>query len=101
MAIRRFTNLLLDMSTTGMGINRNQNSEGEWCQDWYSDNLPGGMVLDPQGPATGSDRVVRGSRWRDRYGGAGNCRSARRIYILPVSGGVYFGLRVVLAPGQP
>ena len=53
----------------------------EWCQDWWSDTYPGGMVVDPQGPTTGSARVIRGggsgalARW---YGYAGDCRSASR-----------------------
>ena len=31
----------------------------EWCQDWHG-AYPGGSVTDPQGPATGSYRVMRG-----------------------------------------
>jgi len=34
----------------------------EWCQDWYGD-YTGGIALDPQGPATGSDRMERGGDW--------------------------------------
>jgi len=33
----------------------------EWCQDWYG-SYPTGSVTDPQGPASGSDRVGRGGR---------------------------------------
>ncbi len=33
----------------------------EWVHDWYGDKLPGGT--DPQGPNTGSDRVIRGGSW--------------------------------------
>ena len=69
----------------------------EWCQDWYG-TYPGGMAVDPQGPATGSFRVIRGGDWSS---GAGNCRSAVRgpagppyFFVLD------FGFRVVLAPGQ-
>jgi len=40
----------------------------EWCLDWWSDSLPGGIALDPQGPATGSDRVLRGGVWRGEGG---------------------------------
>jgi len=68
----------------------------EWCQDWWSFNLPGGSVLDPQGPTTGSARVFRGCGWS---GPARICRSAGRGY-----GGLgarYFGFRVLLAPSQP
>jgi formylglycine-generating enzyme required for sulfatase activity len=34
----------------------------EWCQDWW-DNYPGGSVIDPQGPATGINRVLRGGAY--------------------------------------
>jgi formylglycine-generating enzyme required for sulfatase activity len=34
------------------------------------------MVVDPQGPSTGSDRVFRGGSWCDDAGG---CRSAFRL----------------------
>ena len=34
----------------------------EWCEDWYSEKLEGSSV-DPRGPETGSDRVIRGGGW--------------------------------------
>jgi len=38
----------------------------EWVQDYYSVPKPGQTepVVDPQGPARGSNRVIRGSSWR-------------------------------------
>jgi formylglycine-generating enzyme required for sulfatase activity len=68
----------------------------EWCQDWYGP-YPGGIALDPQGPATGSTRVARGGLWfrPDTY-----CRSAWRNGAPPDLTGAA-GFRVVLAPGQP
>ena len=70
----------------------------EWCEDWY-DAYPGGMAIDPQGPATGLYRVSRGSSWD--YGLARDCRSAYRSDGSPAyrDGGI--GFRVILAPGQP
>jgi len=75
----------------------------EWCQDWWSDNLPGGIAVDPQGPQTGSIRVVRGGGWYvfDLGGDAWNCRSASRGYYSPGVRNFFIGFRVVLAPGQP
>ncbi len=69
----------------------------EWCQDWYGPYL-GGIALDPQGPASGANPVIRGGDWSDfaRY-----CRSAFRIYFYANSGDPVIGFRVVLAPGQP
>jgi formylglycine-generating enzyme required for sulfatase activity len=74
----------------------------EWCQDWFGD-YAGGIALDPQGPATGSFRVIRGGFW-DGWPGPGAisfCRSASRVYDAPVSRDERYGFRVVLAPDQP
>ena len=69
----------------------------EWCQDWWSYNLPGGIAIDPQGPTTGSYRVVRGGGW-DTYGWG--CRSAIRDGHGPSYRDRSIGFRDVLAPGQ-
>jgi formylglycine-generating enzyme required for sulfatase activity len=78
----------------------------EWCQDWWLDSLPGGIAVDPQGPATGEYRVVRGGFAGGAiiWGGAQTCRSAFRTEGDPGEGDFwngFVGLRVVLAPGQP
>ncbi len=70
----------------------------EWCQDWWSSNLSGGIVLDPQGPATGQNHVFRGG---DFFGPARNCRSAYRIAFSRGDSFILIGFRVVLAPAQP
>ncbi|MBI3852490.1 MAG: formylglycine-generating enzyme family protein [Verrucomicrobia bacterium] len=69
----------------------------EWCQDWRG-AYPAGTAADPQGPAAGVNRVVRGGAWYNR---ARFCRSAYRGADAPGSGDNYNGFRVVLAPGQP
>jgi len=68
----------------------------EWCQDWYAP-YPGGIAIDPLGPATGSNRIGRGGPW---FRTASNCRSAWRNAVSPNTIGAA-GFRVVLAPGQP
>ena len=47
----------------------------EWCQDWKGD-YPSGSVTDPEGPSSGSGRVLRGGSW---LGDAKLCRSALRL----------------------
>jgi formylglycine-generating enzyme required for sulfatase activity len=67
----------------------------EWCQDWF-DRLPDQAVVDPQGPAAGKARVLRGGSC-DLV--AGDCRSAFRLSYPPerVSGHVGgFGFRVAV-----
>lgn len=68
----------------------------EWCQDWYGP-YPTGTVVNPQGPATGSTRTIRGGWW---YIGAVGERSAERCGgDNPNFGYDSMGFRVVLAPG--
>jgi len=69
----------------------------EWCQDWYGP-YPGVGGADPQGPATGSDRVVRGGSW---FYDAFDCRTAFRYYYYPSLSNSLVGFRPVLPPGQP
>jgi len=52
----------------------------EWCWDWYG-TYPGGRVVDPVGPDSGSYRVHRGGSWRND---ALLARAARRNYFIPV-----------------
>jgi len=53
----------------------------EWCYDWYdSDYYGSSPYSNPQGPAIGSSRVLRGGGW---YGGPSSCRSAYRTYSAP------------------
>jgi formylglycine-generating enzyme required for sulfatase activity len=67
---------------------------GEWCLDWYTGSLPGGSVTDPQGPGSGSNRVIRGGSWYDM---AHSCRSAYRNSRYPVGYRDFNqGFRVVL-----
>ena len=63
----------------------------EWCQDWKGD-YPSGYVTDPEGPSSGSARVLRGGSWGS---GARNLRSANRRRDDPGSGYGNVGFRVV------
>ncbi len=35
----------------------------EWTRDWYGPYSLEGIVLDPSGPPTGKEKVVRGGAW--------------------------------------
>ena len=72
----------------------------EWCSDWYGGTYydeckAKGTVTNPAGPATGSNRVIRGGSWCDP---AGFCRSAYRNFNEPDSRGSIIGFRVVFVP---
>jgi formylglycine-generating enzyme required for sulfatase activity len=62
----------------------------EWCSDWYAP-YPRGLVTDPAGPSSGSDRVLRGGGWFD---GAMRCRSGFRSYFSPDFHSSFFGFRL-------
>jgi formylglycine-generating enzyme required for sulfatase activity len=68
----------------------------EWCSDWWQDNpLPAGNFTDPQGPATGSYRAMRGGAYDF---GANTFALYRNYYYIGLSANSYLGFRVVLAP---
>jgi formylglycine-generating enzyme required for sulfatase activity len=67
-----------------------------WCLDWY--DVYGGDVTDPQGPATGTERVRRGGTWNSQ---AAACRSSYRSKKLSNYEGHHTGFRAVcLSAGQ-
>jgi formylglycine-generating enzyme required for sulfatase activity len=66
----------------------------EWCRDWYG-RYESGTLIDPEGPATGVDRVLRGGSWIS-FGRS--ARSARRLGLDPGRRDDDFGLR--LSRGQ-
>jgi formylglycine-generating enzyme required for sulfatase activity len=71
----------------------------EWCSDWYDAKYyANSPVDDPQGPASGSGRVLRGGCL---YYIAGYCRSAIRSNRYPVLRFHYLGFRLALVPADP
>jgi len=66
---------------------------GEWCNDWYDMNYyQTSPAADPQGPATGTQRVLRGGTW---LSDANYLRSAYRVSRSPDVRYNYFGFRCV------
>jgi formylglycine-generating enzyme required for sulfatase activity len=77
------------------GLHDMHGSISEWCHDWYAD-YPAGEVVNPFGPATGSDRIIRGGHWNSD---AWNCRSAYRSNVrMPLITSSEIGFRIVLSP---
>lgn len=66
----------------------------EWCHDWddsgyYATGAAAGP--DPEGPALGSNRILRGGSWGND---AGNCRSANRASNIPTGTNSSLGFRL-------
>jgi formylglycine-generating enzyme required for sulfatase activity len=67
----------------------------EWCADWWG-VYPKGAVTDPQGPASGKYRVLRGGAWPLD---PGRCRSASLTDFTPDSRYFIYGFRVAAPAG--
>ena len=65
----------------------------EWCSDWYDSGYYGkSPITDPEGPNSGSTRVLRGGSWNSNdYG----CRVAFRLGFNPSGRNNYYGFRLV------
>jgi len=62
----------------------------EWCADWYG-KYGAKPLVDPRGPDTGKDRVMRGGSWCEK---ADDCRAAFRGYDVPKRCAEWAGFRV-------
>ena len=67
----------------------------EWCSDWYADVLTG-PVTDPVGPASGSNKVIRGGSWVNP---AARLRCASRFQMQPFVRYADLGFRCAAAAG--
>ena len=77
-----------------LGIYDMSGNVREWCSDW-SGGYSAGAQTNPQGPSSGSFRVLRGGSLDSR---AGYCRVSNRYNYDPDYGYFNFGLRLVLVP---
>ncbi|MFH1096024.1 MAG: SUMF1/EgtB/PvdO family nonheme iron enzyme [Candidatus Desantisbacteria bacterium] len=72
----------------------------EWCRDWYGEKYydeckKQGVVGNPEGPETGSYRVLRGGSWGSYARG---CRCAHRGSTSPGDRSSGIGFRLVFVP---
>ncbi len=74
----------------------------EWVSDWYDfDYYEISTSTDPQGPASGDYRVLRGGGWESSYGGPEYCRSSFRFNFTPPSDYSFLGFRLALSQQIP
>ena len=86
---------LLTCELTDIELNKEgEEAVEEWCSDWYG-GYSAGAQTNPQGPSSGSFRVLRGGGWS---GNAWLCRVSNRFNIDPSSSRSNDGLRLVLVP---
>ncbi|MDC0369502.1 SUMF1/EgtB/PvdO family nonheme iron enzyme, partial [Opitutales bacterium] len=74
-----------------------QGNVWEWVSDWKANYFTGAQT-NPEGPASGSSRVLRGGSWRDE---GASLRSAKRHNYTPSSRTGNIGFRVGFQPVQP
>jgi len=80
----------------GLGLFDMHGNVHEWCSDWFDRNYYSkskSTIRDPQGPDSGTRRVMRGGAFSTP---AKNCRSAHRSQFAPDVGSAHIGFRVVL-----
>ena len=75
-----------------LGIYDMSGNVSEWCSDWYG-GYSAGAQTNPQGPSSGSLRVLRGGSW---YDNARYCRVSDRNCGDPGYSYNNYGLRLVL-----
>ncbi|HOZ01418.1 MAG TPA: SUMF1/EgtB/PvdO family nonheme iron enzyme [Candidatus Syntrophosphaera sp.] len=81
--------------SNGIGTFDMTGNMAEWCWDWFSSSYySSSTASNPTGPASGTNRLLRGGDW---LAFAGYCRVANRYYDVPYGGNYGGGFRLCRA----